>query len=284
MADPKKRLPTNVAGEFFVDSTCIDCDACRQVAPGVFAEMGEYSSVYQQPHTKEQERDAWRALLTCPVGSIGCSSKGMAAEVQKDFPLHVAEDVYFCGFNSRDSFGANSYFITHPDGNWLVEAPRYVKGLAQRLEEMGGVAYIFLSHRDDVADAAKYASQFGSKRIIHKGDLSAQPDAEIVVEGRESQSFGKDFLLIPTPGHSRGHCVLLYKNKFLFTGDHLHWDRDDKRLDAYKTYCWYSWDEQKKSMESLLSYEFEWVLPGHGQSVNLPSAQMQESLAQVRHL
>ena len=30
MANPKKRVPQNVPGDFFVDSTCIDCDACRQ--------------------------------------------------------------------------------------------------------------------------------------------------------------------------------------------------------------------------------------------------------------
>lgn len=280
MANPGKRLPTNVAGQFFVDSTCIDCDACRQIAPNVFAERGEYSAVYQQPKSKEDERNAWRALLACPVGSIGCTDKSkMASEVQKDFPLLVADDVYYCGYNSRDSYGANAYFIKHPDGNWLVEAPRYVKNLAERIEAMGGVKYIFLSHRDDVADADKYASQFGSKRIIHKGDLSAQPGAEIVIDGREAKQIEKNFLVIPTPGHSRGHCVLLYRNKFLFTGDHLYWDRDDKRLEAHKAYCWYSWDEQKISMESLLSYDFEWVLPGHGQSVNLPVKTMHESLS-----
>ena len=30
-ANPRKRVPENVPGGFFVDSTCIDCDACRQI-------------------------------------------------------------------------------------------------------------------------------------------------------------------------------------------------------------------------------------------------------------
>src|SRR5882757_6890636 len=38
MANPKKRVPENIPGDFFVDSTCIDCDACRQIAPSVFAD------------------------------------------------------------------------------------------------------------------------------------------------------------------------------------------------------------------------------------------------------
>lgn len=279
MADPKKRLSTNVAGEFFVDSTCIDCDACRQIAPAVFAESGEYSSVCQQPQSEDEKRKAWQALLACPVGSIGSSGTSRAQEVQEDFPLPVDDQVYYCGFNSKDSYGANSYFVVHPDGNWLVESPRYVKRLADKFEEMGGIAFIFLSHRDDVADADRYAYQFGSKRIIHNADLSAQPDAELILDGKEAKQISNDFLVIPTPGHTSGHCVLLYKSKFLFTGDHLYWNREERQLGAYQRYCWYSWEEQKNSMKTLLEYDFEWVLPGHGQSVKLPATQMHNELS-----
>lgn len=279
MADLKKRLASNVDGAFFVDSTCIDCDACRQVAPATFAEDGEYSSVKHQPSNAAELRAAWHALLTCPVGSIGCTGENMALEMQADFPLHVEDKIYFCGFNSKDSYGANSYFIQHAAGNWLVESPRYVKSLASRFEKMGGLKYIFLSHRDDVADADKFSKEFSANRIIHEADLSAQPGAEIVLQGEENRAFEKDFLVIPTPGHSRGHCVLLYKNKYLFTGDHLFWNREEKRLDAHDRYCWYSWDKQKESMESLLDYDFEWVLPGHGQSVQLSLAEMKEQLS-----
>ena len=56
MADPKKRLDTNVAGNFFVDATCINCDTCRQLAPGSFEEVGEFSSVTTQPEGNELER------------------------------------------------------------------------------------------------------------------------------------------------------------------------------------------------------------------------------------
>ena len=36
MAQIDERLPENIQGDFFVDATCIDCDACRQIAPAVF--------------------------------------------------------------------------------------------------------------------------------------------------------------------------------------------------------------------------------------------------------
>jgi len=45
MADSKKRLDSNVPGNFFVDATCINCDTCRQLAPRSFEEVGEFSAV-----------------------------------------------------------------------------------------------------------------------------------------------------------------------------------------------------------------------------------------------
>jgi glyoxylase-like metal-dependent hydrolase (beta-lactamase superfamily II) len=58
--------------------------------------------------------------------------------------------------------------------------------------------------------------------------------------------------------------VLLYQNRFLFSGDHLAWSPKRETLIAFRNACWYSWAEQTRSMERLLSFEFEWVLPGHG--------------------
>jgi glyoxylase-like metal-dependent hydrolase (beta-lactamase superfamily II) len=50
----------------------------------------------------------------------------------------------------------------------------------------------------------------------------------------------------------------------LFTGDHLAWSPERETLTAFRDVCWYSWTEQTRSMEKLLDYPFEWVLPGHG--------------------
>jgi ferredoxin len=66
MANPKKRVPENVPGDFFVDSTCIDCDACRQIAPAVFGEAAETSFVKAQPVASADRRRALQALLACP--------------------------------------------------------------------------------------------------------------------------------------------------------------------------------------------------------------------------
>jgi glyoxylase-like metal-dependent hydrolase (beta-lactamase superfamily II) len=278
MASLKKNLPKNVTGEFFVDSTCINCDACRQLAPDTFDEADDYSYVYAQPQNDEQKHMAIRALLACPTGSIGTRGTNNSKDVIHDFPLPIEGEVYYCGFNSPNSFGGNSYFIMHPEGNWLIDSPKFLPHLAKAFEERGGIRYIFLTHRDDVAEAHRYAERFQSQRIIHKLELSAQPGAEIVLEGDTPVQLFPEFLAIPTFGHTRGHTVLLYKNYFLFTGDHLWWSRKKNSLSASQDVCWYSWPDQIKSMEKLQQFQFEWVLPGHGERAKLEPIMMQRQL------
>jgi len=66
MAKLALRLPENVPGDFFVDSTCIDCDACRQIAPETFSEDGDVSIVHHQPENEAETKRALMALVACP--------------------------------------------------------------------------------------------------------------------------------------------------------------------------------------------------------------------------
>src|SRR2546426_12779203 len=120
MANPKKRVRENVPGDFFVDSTCIDCDACRQVAPSVFGEAAETFFVKAQPVTSADRRQALQALLACPTGSIGCLGDDDVKAAMKDFPLVIEEPVYYCGYNSPKSYGGKNQLIKTAPGNWLV--------------------------------------------------------------------------------------------------------------------------------------------------------------------
>ena len=67
MASLRQRLPANVAGDFFVDATCIDCETCRWLAPDTFVESQGQSAVYRQPQTEDQHYRALMAVLACPV-------------------------------------------------------------------------------------------------------------------------------------------------------------------------------------------------------------------------
>jgi glyoxylase-like metal-dependent hydrolase (beta-lactamase superfamily II)/ferredoxin len=277
MADSAKRLDSNVAGNFYVDGTCINCDTCRQLAPKTFEEVGEFSAVFSQPENEDHTHRAYQALLACPVGSIGTeqSEPSLVKAAMASFPLHLDDGVSYCGFNSEKSFGANSFFIEHPDGNWLVDSPRYIKHLVEAFERRGGLARIFLTHEDDVADAGKYAAHFGAKRIIHRADAEAMPDAEWVVDETDDVELSPGFLAVPVPGHTAGSMALLYREKFLFTGDHLWWNPQLKSLGAPTRLVW-----RKRvlvdSIQKLLDYRFEWVLAGHGDRVRLSAEEMRE--------
>ena len=281
MAERARSVAENAPGVLFVDSTCINCDTCRQLAPATFADAGEHSYVRIQPRDEAEARSALRALVSCPTASIGTSDQSGTAVAAGDFPLELDCNLYYCGFNSHKSFGGNSYFVEDNGGNWLIDSPRYVERLASRLEERGGIQFIFLTHRDDVADAKRWAARFGSMRIIHRLELKAQPGAERVIDGFDPVELAPGFLAIPTPGHTRGHTVLLYRERFLFTGDHLSWNREKRRLSASRDYCWYSWREQVESLAKLESYRFEWVLPGHGQRVRLSRDEIHGQMARL---
>jgi glyoxylase-like metal-dependent hydrolase (beta-lactamase superfamily II)/ferredoxin len=298
VAQPSKRLPENVEGEFYVDSSCIDCDACRQIAPAIFRDHGDQSSVYRQPSNPGEVHRALMALVACPTASIGSTIGRSAKPGVAAFPAMVAvvggspgkpggghsgtlEDVYFCGFTSESSFGAWSYLIVRPQeegGNVLVDSPRFTAPLVGRIEQMGGVRLMFLSHRDDIADHAKFAAHFGCPRVMHHADGAERLGIERVLTGSEPLRLDRNLLAIPTPGHTRGHVVLLYRDQVLFTGDHLAWSPEKDTLIAFRNACWHSWPEQIRSMEKLLAYRFEWVVPGHGRIGHAPAEQM------LRHL
>jgi glyoxylase-like metal-dependent hydrolase (beta-lactamase superfamily II)/ferredoxin len=289
MAQLDQRLRENADGDFYVDASCIDCDACRQIAPASFRDHGGQSSVYQQPKNPGEVHRALMALVACPTASIGTVSHRSARSGVEAFPLHVVDEVYFCGFTSESSFGAWAYLIVRPDergGNVLIDSPRFNNPLAKRIEEMGGVRLMFLSYRDDIADHAKFAAHFHCPRIMHEAESAAARGIERVITGTDPLRIDEELEIIPTPGHTRGHQVLLYRDKVLFTGDHLAWSPERRTLTAFRDVCWYSWTDQTRSMEKLLAYTFEWVLPGHGRighgSAEEMHSHLQRCVAQMK--
>lgn len=282
MAHLTQRRPENVSGDFYVDSTCIDCDTCRWMTPSVFRSDGEQSAVYHQPVSEVERLKALQALLACPTSSIGTVEKPKdIKEAQQSFPIQITENIYHCGYHSENSYGAASYLIVREEGNILIDSPRFTPPLVKRLEEMGKISYMYLTHRDDVADHQKFHEHFGCDRILHIDEInSGTRDVEIQLSGSEPVHLSPELLIIPVPGHTKGHTVLLYNNKFLFTGDHLAWSDELNHLMAFHEVCWYSWPELLKSMRNLANYSFEWVLPGHGRRYHADIATMKRQMQQ----
>jgi glyoxylase-like metal-dependent hydrolase (beta-lactamase superfamily II)/ferredoxin len=280
MAHLKARRSQNVAGDLYVDSSCIDCDTCRWMAPDSFSREGEQSAVYHQPQTAAQRLAALQALLACPTASIGTvAPPSDIPAAQASLPIPITDSVYHCGYHSEQSFGAASYLIQRAEGNILVDSPRFAAPLVKRLEALGGVRYLYLTHRDDVADHQRFHDHFGCDRILHHHDISTGTAAiEMPLQGTDPIALAADVQIIPVPGHTQGHTVLLYRDRVLFTGDHLAWSERLHQLYAFRRYCWYSWPAQIRSMENLATYPFEWVLPGHGRRHQADPATMAQHM------
>lgn len=73
MADRKSRFRENVPGKYYVDDSCIACDACCVEAPKHFGmdDNDGHAFVMLQPKTPDEIQDAENALAACPVEAIG---------------------------------------------------------------------------------------------------------------------------------------------------------------------------------------------------------------------
>ncbi|MEM5438714.1 MBL fold metallo-hydrolase [Paraburkholderia diazotrophica] len=271
------RNTDSVPGEWYIDTACINCGASRHVAPGLIAERNDRSVFVRQPVTSEEQLAVWRAVLVCPTASVRSETKQSRPNAAI-FPQQITSGVWRCGFNARSSFGAHSYFAARPDGNLLIDSPRYAAELVNWFDTSGGIAHILLSHRDDVADADKYARRFGARVWIHREDRSAAPYATDLLDEGSAPSIAAGVRAISTPGHTQGSVVYLLDDRVLFSGDSLAWSPREQDLVAFRDACWYSWTELTESLGRLAAYRFEWLLPGHGWLVHLPAKEMNARL------
>jgi glyoxylase-like metal-dependent hydrolase (beta-lactamase superfamily II)/ferredoxin len=280
MADPARRHPDSVDGPWFVDTTCIDCDVSAQCAPWMFAHRRGQAVVVRQPANADEERDAARALLACPTGSIGTT--GVRPPLGGLFPQPLGatvagSEIHYCGYASPKSFGASAYFVRRPDGNLLIDAPRWVGALVESLAAAGGVRHLLLTHRDDVGDADRWAERFGAQTWIHAADADAAPWARCF-DGADASAIAPGVLAVPLPGHTRGSAGFIVDDEALFSGDSVYWSRAARRLSAFPDATWYSWREQAASLERLAAHRFAWVLPGHGDRHRGDAAELRAQL------
>jgi len=255
--------PLDVAGDWFVDTRCIACDVARHWAPGLIeADDAGLSYLARQPRSAEEEAALWRAAEACPTQSIG--HRSVRRPEVAAFPFELTAGVLAMGHNARSSFGAHSYLVTRQQGNLLVDSPRFLRSLAERVDDVGGIAHVLLTHRDDVADAERWADRYGARVWIHAEDAAAAPFATDVVGGLATVEIADDVALVPVPGHTRGSVVFHVGDRWLFTGDTLHWNPNRGQLDVFAGQTWYSWDRLAESLDALAGLRVEWVFPGHG--------------------
>ena len=255
--DQRVRRPENVPGAFFVDSSCISCDVCRRLAPSTFSKIGPQSAVHAQPASLSLDDPvtarAAAALVSCPTASIhaeGLKPSDVAAAAAAFLPCDVPGVVprseggppaLFLGYTSGKSFGASSYLLLREGGNIMVDSPRFDPRLAGKIEALGGADWIFLTHRDDVADHARWAARLGARRIMHSLECNEEQGTDAVEAKLEGEgpwtlrdcSRGEkgekgdggdnddgEIQFVLQPGHTEA-CVAMFHapSKALFSGD-----------------------------------------------------------------
>jgi glyoxylase-like metal-dependent hydrolase (beta-lactamase superfamily II) len=280
-------IPADLTARFTVNERCIHCGTCWQFDPQHFSDGGSRAEVQRQPRGAQEQRQALLALIACPVAAIAANPAPAPPLPVDGFPAPVVEHpsgaVYYCGWASRRSFGASSWLIVRPQGNLLIDSPRWSAPLARRIQSLGGLAAIVLTHRDDVAEHDRWARAFGCPRWIHQADADAAPQAERRLEGRHSLRLDADLQLIPTPGHTAGSLVAVLgrERQVLFSGDHLWWNPERQVVVASERYCWWNWQEQLRSVERLLDLDVAWLLPGHGHRQAFASGAWRPALEQT---
>ena len=263
MPRPDQAHPSNTPGPWFVDTRCIRCDAARNWAPSLIGmDAAGRSFIARQPADAEQEAELWRAAAACPTQSIG--KRDQPREPAGVFPYPLTDGVFALGNNALASFAAHSFLVTRPAGNLMVDSPRFNMALAESVDRLGGVAHVLLSHRDDVADAERWAGHYDARVWIGEADADVAPYATDVTSGDGVTVVSPGVLSIPAPGHTRGHVLYHIDDRLLFTGDTLHWNHRRGELDVFPRQTFFSWAVLAETMDRLALLMVEWVFAGHG--------------------
>ncbi|HLM72468.1 MAG TPA: MBL fold metallo-hydrolase, partial [Polyangiaceae bacterium] len=267
------------------------------VLPGSFEE-GSFTGVLRQPQSKAELEAARTATAACPFGAIQLKPNkarvrpGELGSPWKSFPRRIEDNVWALGNPSTKNFGALAYFIELPGGGVLIDPPKPSANLFRWLDEHGGVRWILLTHRDHTHHHTEIAARFpGCRRIIGAADvilretpyMEATGDVEfklgdgpypMALDGTpiplESLPYA-DLAVLPQPGHTPGSLCLLYRGRFLFTGDHFFYSHRQDRIVATRLQCWEDWHRQIESVRRLAAWaeagrlRFAWILPGHGE-------------------
>lgn len=271
-------------GNFFVDSSCIDCDTCRWLAPETFARHGAQSAVHTQPESHAGRLRAAGAAVACPTGSIRTVAPVPEAKdaAQSMFPLPVNEDktVFYMGFTSEKTFAASSWLVITEETACLIDCPRFNSKLARRVDALlsemgrpgGSLDFIVLTHKDDVAGHSEWAKRYPSaKRVIHALEANKRQGTDAcemklsLAPNASNFELAPGLEIIPVPGHSSGHIAIIHaESQSLFTGDHLAWSSRTGGLSGFPRYNSFSWAVQIENIAKLADLPWLHLYPGHG--------------------
>jgi glyoxylase-like metal-dependent hydrolase (beta-lactamase superfamily II) len=150
----------------------------------------------------------------------------------------------------------------------MVDTPAATPRAIQAVRAVGGLRYLFLSHRDEIGEIGELHPATGGAVIMHRSEADLVPCGVDLV-------FDTDFEVEPgvtvihTPGHSPGSSCLLVERddlRILFTGDHILRRRADQPAPLKFPWTW-DWEAQRASARRLLELEFDYIVPSHAEQL-----------------
>ena len=158
-------------------------------------------------------------------------------------PAPGLEGVYYLQAFHGKGWIARSYFVPREAGNILVSPLVYSEDLGDFIEARGGLAYIFVTHNDEINSAVlsevgrdgpgeppsrlpacEYKKRFGCQIATHKMDTLELGERSIDLSWDADISPEPGLQFIHTPGHTPGCASLLLDTqvgRLLFCGDIL---------------------------------------------------------------
>lgn len=252
----------------------------------------------QRSHNNMQDLSEQQVEL---AKSLGLSPK--LNNLKMPFPRAILPGIWFVGHHNEASFGATPY-LTQIQHNgklvWImVDSPKFGKLSREAVTSLtgpNGPDFLLLTHVDDTAGHQDWKREFPLlKRIFHAGDLgpynwigdASLEEVEILLPTIENEKHDdklvmysldgtvleniqkENAVILHTPGHSPG-SISLYQPPssdarpgVIFTGDTYAYSTRTNSMNAFPQYG-NNLREQASTLEHLLEYEWNVVLPGHG--------------------
>lgn len=166
---------------------------------------------------------------------------------------------------NRDTLGGTAYLIVENEANILIDCPAWDEVNQNYLSSIGGIRWLFLTHRGAIGKAQEIQQTFGCEILIQEQEAYLLPGLRVT-------TFHKDFQLgeaqvIWTPGHSPGSSCLYYPQQggVLFSGRHIVPNKEGEPvpLRTAKTFHWF---RQLQSIRLLLDRftpeTLQYICPG----------------------
>ena len=181
-------------------------------------------------------------------------------------PPEVVCDNIFAFPPNRDTLGGTPYLIVENEANILIDCPAWDETNQNFLRSLGGLRWLFLTHRGGIGKAREIQETFGCELLIQEQEAYLLPGLKVTTF---EQEYTLSFLsqVIWTPGHSPGSSCLYYTSQggVLFSGRHLLPNHLGEPV-PLRTAKTFHWPRQIKSVQSLLDRftpeTFQYICPG----------------------